>query len=366
MIYPTVTIDEEYGYFDVGVVRYGGTDGITSASYTASNGSAVNPTNYTLTTGSLAWANGEDGMKNFTVNIVDVPGGGPTVAFTASFYDVTNSNIDNDKMIISILNTDPFVPGDIGIQYQVYNFEENEGVGYIGFVRTGGTDGAVSAAWQLSDGTAKDSINYWIDAGQVNWADGDATVQYAPIDLIDDGKWHDDITYGPLACTMSIMYADGGAGLLPNSQSTKIEILNINPKKVGTMSFVTGAYSVAENTPGYVTVQVQRLGGSDGGAEVDIVEAGGTAQATVDYGYVSNTLIWAHQNAETKSINIPIYNNEDWVGTNKYFTASIGGEIGAVLGTVSKSIITIVNDDLFVPTSITLTNESLYVDEPLS
>lgn len=60
----------ESGSATITVRRTGGDDGAVSVSYATSNGTATAGSDYTARTGTLSWANGDDGNKTFTVPIL--------------------------------------------------------------------------------------------------------------------------------------------------------------------------------------------------------------------------------------------------------------------------------------------------------
>ena len=53
------------------VARSGGSDGAVSVQYATANGSATAGADYTATSGTLSWADGESGPKSFSVSIVN-------------------------------------------------------------------------------------------------------------------------------------------------------------------------------------------------------------------------------------------------------------------------------------------------------
>lgn len=66
-IAPTVTVSEAAGTATMTLTRNGGSVGIAGVSYATSDGTASAPANYTSTSGTKSWANGDASDKTFTV-----------------------------------------------------------------------------------------------------------------------------------------------------------------------------------------------------------------------------------------------------------------------------------------------------------
>jgi hypothetical protein len=65
------SVDEGDGYVTITVTRTGGSDGAVSVEYTTSDDTATAPDDYTQTTDTLNWNDGDDADKTFTINITD-------------------------------------------------------------------------------------------------------------------------------------------------------------------------------------------------------------------------------------------------------------------------------------------------------
>jgi len=126
----------------------------------------------------------------------------------------------------------------------------------------------------------------------------------------------------PTAVTCDDLFPANGVGIIRHRQS---------------------AYAV-EETAGFVTIVVDRVGGSTGAASVAFTTAPGTALAGTNYTTNSGTLNWADGEYGPKSFNVAIINA---VGDDdgKQFTATISGATGAVLGGLTTATITILDAD---------------------
>jgi len=64
-------VDEAAGTVTITVTRTGGSSGAASVNYATSSGSAIQPGDYTSTSGTLNWADGETASKTFSIPIVN-------------------------------------------------------------------------------------------------------------------------------------------------------------------------------------------------------------------------------------------------------------------------------------------------------
>jgi hypothetical protein len=67
----TFSVDESGGTATITATRTGGSDGVVSVSYATSDGTASSGSDYTATSGTLTWADGDGADKTFTVTISD-------------------------------------------------------------------------------------------------------------------------------------------------------------------------------------------------------------------------------------------------------------------------------------------------------
>jgi hypothetical protein len=94
----------------------------------------------------------------------------------------------------------------------------------------------------------------------------------------------------------------------------------------------------------FMTITVNRAGGSTGAAQVNYATtSGGTAIAGQDYTATSGTLSWANGDATSKTFNITLLNNP-LAGTNKTVFLTLSNATGgAYVGSPSSAVLTITN-----------------------
>ena len=107
-----VDVDEDVGTVTVGVERGGDTTGNVGVSYLTTSGSASAGTDYLASAGTLAWADGEGGVKTFTIDVLEDdflepdedltltlsnPTGGAEIGINSSIPMVIHDNDSNDQ-----------------------------------------------------------------------------------------------------------------------------------------------------------------------------------------------------------------------------------------------------------------------------
>jgi uncharacterized repeat protein (TIGR01451 family) len=111
----------------------------------------------------------------------------------------------------------------------------------------------------------------------------------------------------------------------------------------GTLSLSATAYPTSEGA-GFVTITVNRTGGSDGAVSVNYTTSPGSAAAGADYTTTAATLNWADGDTAPKTFDVPILEDNIFEG-NEQFNVTLntpGG--GATLGT-SAAVVTIADND---------------------
>ena len=124
----------------------------------------------------------------------------------------------------------------------------------------------------------------------------------------------------------------------------------------GSLQFSLGAYSVNENA-GSISIEVQRVGGSDGVVSVQYATANGSAIQPGDYAATSGGLFWPNGDIAPKSFTVNIVNDaiDENDETLSLILLSPGG--GATVGNPSNVNLSIIDDDL--PPVISIADLSL-------
>jgi parallel beta-helix repeat protein/predicted outer membrane repeat protein len=190
----TYCVAEDGGQATITVTRNNNTNGAVSIEYATSNDTATAGNDYTQTSGTINWEDGDNAEKTFTVNITD------------------DSEIENDETIIISLGN-PTGDAEIGapdtavvtikdndpvtLQFSstTYSVTEDGGQATITVTRNNNTNGAVSVEYATSDDTAIAGNDYTQTSGTIHWADGDNAEKTFTVDITDDSIIEDDETF---------------------------------------------------------------------------------------------------------------------------------------------------------------------------
>ncbi|HEX2060134.1 MAG TPA: IPTL-CTERM sorting domain-containing protein [Thermoanaerobaculia bacterium] len=115
--------------------------------------------------------------------------------------------------------------------------------------------------------------------------------------------------------------------------------VELNP---GTLALSSNAYPTSEGA-GFVTITVNRTGGSDGAVSVNYSTSNGTATAGADYTTTGGTLHWADGDATPKTFDVPILDDAIFEGAET-FNVTLDTVVGATLGT-SAAVVTIADNE---------------------
>lgn len=212
-------VSEGGGAATVTVQRTGGTDGAVTVDIETSDGSATAGADYTATTGTLSWADGDASNQTINVPINDDSAtestesinlllsratGGATIGALAAG---TIRIIDNDATVSS--------PGTLQFSAASYSASEADGSVDLVVERVGGTDGAVSVAFATASGSAQEVSDFTSQFGTLDWADGDSSSRTITVQLIDDLD-----TEGVESFSAALSSPTGGADLGNPSTAT--------------------------------------------------------------------------------------------------------------------------------------------------
>ncbi|MBN2791581.1 MAG: DUF1566 domain-containing protein [Desulfuromonadales bacterium] len=114
----------------------------------------------------------------------------------------------------------------------------------------------------------------------------------------------------------------------------------------GTLQFSSANWEASEGD-GNVTINVCRLGGSDGAGAVDYeLDSGSTATSDADFAFSPGTLSWADGDSSDKSFTITIIDDFDYEKPETV-NLTLKNVSGAALGQTFRTTLTIISDDDF-------------------
>lgn len=197
------SVAEDGGAVTVTATRTDGKTGEQRFSYATADGTAVAGVDYTAASGTLAWTDGENAAKTFTVPLLD---NGRWTAPSQRVFTVTIAQTAGDAetgvmtQTVTINEAEPYAPGTLGFSAAVG--EVAEGVVYTGTVsRTGGAVGEAGVTLTAPAG-------YTVDPAALAWADGDSAEKTFTVSGIAATE-----PYDPRAIELSLALSGGAASL---------------------------------------------------------------------------------------------------------------------------------------------------------
>jgi hypothetical protein len=211
------------------VRRQGGATGEVSVSYATTDGSAVAPDDYETTLGELTWGDGEDGLRTFTVPIVDDDVAESTEKIGLLLSDPVGGALlhpDHDTASVILHDNerkgaDDRAPGVIGFSSVEYQEIEGDTFAVITVERRYGKRGVVQVEYASADGSATDGLDYEAVSGTLVWARGDDRPKTFSVPILAD-----DEEEGSESVLLSLLAVAGGADLDPERSEATLQILD--------------------------------------------------------------------------------------------------------------------------------------------
>ncbi len=182
---------------NITVTRTGGSDGSVTVEYLATvEGSAKPNQDYTGTSGTLTWPQGDTSAKSLNLKLIDdnEVEKTETVKFTLSNPTGGATLGNQTTAALSITDNDTAVPvspaGVLQFSAPTYLVKENEGeLNKIRVTRRGGSSGSVSVEYlATAEGSATIGSDYTNASGTLTWADGDSEPKPVTVTLLDDDE----------------------------------------------------------------------------------------------------------------------------------------------------------------------------------
>ncbi|MDD2816145.1 MAG: Calx-beta domain-containing protein [Thiotrichaceae bacterium] len=365
---PSYSATDAQGKVTLLVTRAASSSGALSVQYSTADGSAVAGKDYTTSTNTLTWADGENAPK--TIEIPLLVNSDPNLAATADF-SVSLANVSagaslgaNPKATVSITRSPSSGAGSVQFSGTDFSANANSGNASIQVQRLGGSSGAVSVAYATTAGSAVSGVNYSNVNGTLNWASGDTQAKSFNVPLIAAVPQGGDKTV-----TLNLSSPTGGANLGAVSAATlKIidtlgAVSTATNTSAGRLEFASNTYSVSKSLS-YVSISINRVGGSQGVVSVTYSSANGTAVSGTNYTGTQNTISWANGDTQAKTFNIAILQDAQQTA-DKSFTVSLSNPTaGAQLGTVNSTTVQILNGTTTTPTPTPATASVLQLNSP--
>lgn len=307
---PSYLVTENGGSAVITVTRTGSTAGTATVDYATSDGSAAAGVDYTATSGTMTFDDGE-ATQTATIPIADDGASDGDKTFQLTLSNVSGASLGAvHSAMIMIANDAP--AGQIVFATAASSFNDSfdtNGSYSLELTRTGGSQGKVTVEYRVTGGTAVGSatgpINGqplsnadYVDAfGTVTFDDGQTTAQ---IDVAPYNPLHTDHR-GPRTIEVTIGNPTGGAtlGALTTSTLTIDDPQNLH----GAFALFTSDTSVSESGK-YVRFSITRFGPLDY-ATISYTTVDGSAKAGDNYVATSGTATFV-AGQQSGYIDVPI------------------------------------------------------------
>ena len=332
------TVSEAAGVATITVQRTAGAtgSGVTVDYATVAGGTATPGADYLLTSGTLTFKAGE-ASKTFTVPIVNDNVDEPNETVNLALSNPTGGATLGTPATAMLTIADDDVPGAIGFSAGTFTVLESGGLALITVTRTG-TAGAVTVDFTTADGSAIAPVDYMAVSRTLSFGGGETTKTVA-IPILEDS-----IREGNETIRLVLSNPTGGATLGATSQA----VLTIIDNETGpTVQFGAAAYSVAGNVAGAkATITITRIGSTAAGDTVLFrTVPGGSAVLDTDYTGVSNQPVTFAPGQTATTVQVPIIDNPNIVGSRTVNLALTSPSVGLSLGSPRTAMLTILEDD---------------------
>ena len=319
-----------------------------------SDGTATAGTDYTATSQTLSWADGDSTPKTVSIPLLNDPGkAGNNLTVNLSLSDPTGeTTLSTPNTAVLTVNENAVVaqPGQFEFSASTYSAQETDGAATITVDRAAGSSGAVTVQVATSDGTATAGTDYTATTQTLSWADGDSTPKTVSIPLLNDPA----AAGSNLIVNLSLSDPTGETTLsTPNTA-----VLTINDNTVvaqpGQFEFSTATFS-AQQTAGVATITVNQTGGSSGAVSVQVATSDGTANAGTDYTSTTQTLSWADGDSTPKTVTIMLLTDLSAAGSTLTVNLALSDPTGgAQLSSPSTATLSI-HEPVSVPSGTNTT-----------
>lgn len=180
------SVNEAAGSVTITVTRTGGSDGAVGASYATQGITATAGSDFTATSGTVNFANGDAAPKSFNVPIANdaVVEGNET--FNVNLFAPTGGALVGSPTTEVVTIVDNAPPGTVQFSTAATSVAESAGSVTLTVTRTGGSNGALSVTYTTANGTATAPSDYPATTGTVTFANGDTAPKTIVIPIVSD------------------------------------------------------------------------------------------------------------------------------------------------------------------------------------
>jgi subtilisin family serine protease len=352
----SLSVAENGGSATITVSRTLGSVGAVSVSYATANGTATAGSDYTASSGTLNWANGDSASKSFTVPILDdaTAEAGETISLSLSGISGGAVLGSNRAQSLTIADNDG-LPGTLALSAATASVPESGGSVSLTVTRTGGSTGAASVQYATFNSSAVAGSDFAASSGSLTWANGDSAAKTIRITIFND-------TLADANESFQLRLSNAAGASLGSVTQAVVSIADDDTASVnGSFVFTAGSQSIAENG-GSATITVRRTQSFVGAVTVGYSSANGSATAGSDYSAVSGTLSWADGESANKTFTVPINDDASAEAAETINLSLSNATGGAVLGSARTMSLSITDND-GLPGALSLAAASYTVSE---
>lgn len=247
---------ESSGSLAVEVTRSGGNSGLITVGYATADAGARAGSDYTATTGSLSFADGDTAPKTIQVPLIDDGTYEGSEILSLTLRAPVGGELGSPSAAaLSILDDEPNSPGTLQFASPAHAVAENGAPITFTVTRTGGTVGSVQVSYGPSGGTATAGLDYTIIGDKLFFGHEDSTPKSFQVVLVDDA-----LSEGDELVTLALSQPIGGAAIGdPGSAVLTIlddeappcpVTLQLTGEVVATTELFTATQSIAAGDPG--------------------------------------------------------------------------------------------------------------------
>lgn len=307
----------EGGTATLTVSRFGASSGSATVSYATSNGSATAPADYTATSGTLTFADGETSKTVTAATIDDTYREGPET------FGVTLSNASAGTGISRASATVTIIDNDLAPKLAISGASVTEGgAAVLTVTRSSVINTGVSVNYATSDGTAVAPGDYTATSGTLTFVPGE-TSKTITVATVDDGTYE---------TTESFSVGLSGAtddAVITNATGT----VTVNDNDAAPSFSILGG-SAAEG--GSITFTVTKSGATTTAHSVTYDTADGTATAADDYARATGTLTFL-PGETSKIVTVPTVDDTVYEQNETFQVRLSGATGGATISTTSAT-----------------------------
>ncbi|MEM1427349.1 MAG: Calx-beta domain-containing protein, partial [Cyanobacteria bacterium P01_H01_bin.130] len=253
---------------------------------------------------------------------------------------------EQSTALVTVVDDDSLAPpiapgGTVGFATSVVRVNEDDGTAELAVLRSGGSQGAVSAVVTVTGGTAIAGSDFVAapEPATVTFADGELTATIVTIPLLDDQLQEDLESF-----TVTLSDPIGGATL--GTSEVRVEIVDQDALPAGLVEFSEPSFSVVEGVS-LVTVPVVRTDGSNGRVTVNVAVIGGTAVEGEDFRSPPGPIGLVFEDGETgpKDITFAIADDALVEGPESFALTLFNPVGGVALGANQSTTIVVEDND---------------------